>query len=218
MNNTDNENVRDQLTTDSTTDSAASRSFRDRIVTIPNIICAFRLVASISLFGFALTDNPRLFVGLFTILSLSDWVDGRIARWLNQQSDFGARFDSLADSVLYAALFFGIGWLRSDILRAEAVWWVTAFLSYLLTTSAGLWKHGAIPAYHTYGAKATQWLILVGAICLLLDYSVWPFRIAMLGTTLTNLEATAITWQLKERRTDVLTILHLRPWRTDRQR
>ena len=122
------------------------------------------------------------------------WIDGKLARWLNQRSDFGARLDSLADSVLYAALFCGIAWIRWDVLRSETLWWCAAFLSYVMTTSAGLWKYGKVPSYHTYGAKTSQWLILAGAVCLLLDYSIWPFRIAMAGVTLTNVEAMAITW------------------------
>lgn len=196
--------------TETNSDEADSASpFRDRIVTVPNVICAFRLVGAIVLFGLALTENPRLFAGVFTVLSLSDWIDGKLARWLNQRSDFGARFDSFADSVLYAALFFGLAWLRWDVLKSEMPWWTVAFLSYVLTTSAGLWKYGKVPSYHTYGAKTSQWLILAGALCLFLDYSVWPFRIAMVGATLTNLEATAITWHLKEWRADVLTLLHV---------
>ena len=185
--------------------------YQDRIVTIPNIICAVRFAGSIALFGFALANNPGLFAGLFTLLSLSDWIDGKLARWLNQRSDFGARLDSFADSVLYAALFFGLFWLRWNVLKTEAGWWIVAFLSYVLTTSYGLWKFGKVPSYHTYAAKTSQWLILVGAVAMLLNYSSWPFRIAMIGVTLTNLEATAMTWYLKEWRADVLTILHVLP-------
>jgi cardiolipin synthase len=195
---------------DDQSSAAAPRGpYQNRIVTIPNIICAVRLAGSIALFGFALTNNPGLFAVLFTLLSLSDWIDGKLARWLNQRSDFGARFDSFADSVLYAALFFGLFWLRWDVVKTEAVWWILAFLSYLLTTLYGLWKYGKVPSYHTYGAKTSQWLVLTGAVTLLLDYSIWPFRIAMIAVTLTNLEATAITWHLKEWRADVLTILHI---------
>jgi CDP-diacylglycerol--glycerol-3-phosphate 3-phosphatidyltransferase len=195
--------------TESSTESQGSDNpYRDRYVTIPNIICAVRFLGALTLFGLAFTQNARLFAGLFAALSLSDWIDGKLARWLNQRSDFGARFDSLADSVLYAGMFFGLVWLKWDVLRLESVWWLAAFLSYTLTTSAGLWKYGKIPSYHTYGAKSSQWLMLAGAICLLLDYSVWPFRVAMLATTLTNIEATAITWHLKEWRADVLSLRH----------
>ncbi len=187
----------------------ADSPFRDRIWTVPNIICALRLFGAITLVGIAVANKQGLFAGVFTVLSLSDWIDGKLARWLNQRSDFGARLDSFADSTLYGALFFGLIWMRWDVLRDEMPWWVIAFFSYALTTLAGLWKYGKVPSYHTYGAKTTQWLILAGVIALLMDYSVWPFRIAMLGTIVTNLEATAITWYLKDWRADVLSLLHV---------
>jgi cardiolipin synthase len=201
------------MPTSSKTDSVVESPYRDRIITIPNIICAFRLAGAVSLCGFALTDNPRLFAAIFTVLSLSDWIDGKLARWLNQRSDFGARLDSLADSVLYGALLFGCCWLRWEVLRPEAPWWIVALLSYVLTTALGLWKYGKIPSYHTYGAKTSQWLTLAGGVCVLLDYSVWPLRVAMVAVTLTNLEAMIITWHLKEWRADVPTVFHLLPER-----
>ena len=192
-------------------DPDIDQPFRHRIVTIPNIICLIRFFGSIGMLWLAYVNEARSFTMVFTLMSLSDWIDGRLARWLNQRSDFGARLDSFVDSALYTCLFIGMFWLRWDVLRAEAPWWVLACLSYILTTAAGLWKYGKIPSYHTYGAKTTQWLMLAGAVCLLLDFSVWPFRVSMLGTILTNLEATAITWYLKEWRADVLTLLHVLP-------
>ena len=189
----------------------AEGAYRDKFVTIPNIICAIRLVGAVWLFWLALQDKLHLFTGVFIALSLSDWIDGRLARWLKQRSDFGARLDSFADSVLYGALLFGMLLLRWDVLMQEMFWWVVGVLSYVLTTAAGLLKYGRVPSYHTYGAKISNWLVLIGAVCLLLDYSVWPFRLAMIGGTLTNLEATAITWYLPEWRADVLTLVHVLP-------
>ncbi|HQX51714.1 MAG TPA: CDP-alcohol phosphatidyltransferase family protein [Planctomycetaceae bacterium] len=197
----------------STEDAPEGNLYRHSIVTIPNVICAFRLLGALALFGIALTNNPVVFASVFIVLNLSDFIDGRLARWLHQRSDFGARLDSVADAVLYGALFFGLIWLKWDILKPEMPWWLTAFFSYVLTTSAGLWKYGKAPSYHTYGAKASQWFVLVGIVCLFLDYTLLPFRVAMIAVTLTNLEATAITWRLKEWRADVLTILHVLPKR-----
>lgn len=198
-------------TVESLADMNVDIAYRDSIVTIPNIICAIRLVGALALFAVALADRPHLFAGMFVVLNLSDFIDGRLARWLHQRSDFGARLDSFADATLYAALFFGMVWFKWDILAPETPWWLSAFLSYVLTTSAGLWKYGKVPSYHTYGAKLSQWIVLAGIVCLLTGYSVWPFRLAMLSVTLTNLEATAITWVMREWRADVLTILHVLP-------
>ncbi len=190
--------------------------WRHRIVTVPNILCTIRLTGAIGLIFIALAGWSTLFTGMFVALSLSDWIDGRLARWLNQRSDFGARLDSVADATLYAALTFGITWMRWDVIQSELLWAGAALTSYFLTTFAGLFKYGKIPSYHTLGAKTSNWLMLAGAVCLLMDISIWPFRLAMLGVTLTNLEATAITWYLPEWRADVLSIVHARSLRNKR--
>jgi CDP-diacylglycerol--glycerol-3-phosphate 3-phosphatidyltransferase len=187
---------------------ATDPEYRDRILTIPNVICLVRLAGALSLFYFAWAGNAAWFLAMFVILNVSDWIDGRLARWLHQRSDFGARLDSLADAVLYGALFWGVVWLRWDVVQRETPWWAVCLASYALTCLAGWWKFGRPPSYHTYGAKASQWFVLIGAICLMLDYSHWPFRIAMAVVTLTNLEATAITWMLPQWRADVLSLWH----------
>ena len=179
---------------------------RHRILTIPNVICFVRLLGALTLIYFAVANKTLIFVVVFVCLSLSDWIDGRLARWLNQRSDFGARLDSFADSVLYGTLLFGLIWMRWEVLQHEAIWWISGLSSYALTTGAGLWKYGRIPSYHTRAAKITQWLILFGAVSLLLDYSTWPFRIAILAGSLTNLEATVITWILPQWHADVLSV------------
>ena len=184
---------------------------RNKYLTIPNVICAIRLIGSFWLFWVAMQNRLLLFTYVFVALSLSDTVDGRIARWFNLRSDFGARLDSFADSVLYGALFFGLFWFRGEVLVQESPWWIVGLLSYMLTTGAGLWKYGRIPSYHTRGAKISQWFVLAGAVCLLLDYTVWPFRVAMFLVSLTNLEATAITWLLPIWQADVLSIWHVLP-------
>jgi len=186
-------------------------AYKHSYVTVPNVICAVRLIGALGLFWLATLNRLNLFTWVFVVLNLSDWIDGRLARWLRQRSDFGARLDSFADAVLYSALFFGLFWFRGDVLAREMGWWLMGLFSYILTTGAGLWKYGRVPSYHTYGAKVSQWFVLAGAICLLLDYLHWPFRVAMVLVTITNLEATAITWLLPKWRADVLTILHVLP-------
>jgi cardiolipin synthase len=185
--------------------------YKNSIFTVPNVICLARLIGSFVLFSFAVMGWQYWFVGLFLVLSLSDWIDGKLARWLHQRSDLGARLDSAADAVLYAALISGVLVLSWERLQPELIWFAVGIGSYAVTTGAGLWKYGRVPSYHTYGAKATQWIALVAGVCLILDWSVWPMRIAVIAVTLTNIEATAITCVLKEWRADVLTLFHVWP-------
>lgn len=184
--------------------------YKDRFLTIPNLICFARIGGSVGLIGLAAAGYSTAFVVCFVVLSLSDWIDGKLARWLNQRSDFGARLDSASDSVLYLCLLIGCLILKWDVLLNEGVLLGIALSSYALTTGYGLWKYGKVPSYHTYAAKLSQWLVLFGATMMLLDVSIWPLRVALVAGIVTNLEATAMTWCLPEWTADVLSILHVR--------
>ncbi len=188
---------------------------RDRILTIPNLICLFRMVGSGGLFLLAIAGWRYYFVGFFLLLSLSDWIDGKLARWLNQRSDLGARLDSWADAAMYAGLLGGAWFLSRQVLQQEAVWLAIGLGSYALTSGFGFWKFRRVPSYHTYGAKITQWIALVAGVFLVLEWSTWPLRIAAIAVAITNLEATAISMVLKDWRADVLTLFHV--WPHDRK-
>jgi hypothetical protein len=92
--------------------------------------------------------------------------------------------------------------------RTKRIAWIMALASYFVTIAAGLWKYRRIPSYHTYAAKVTQCFVLVGVVFLMLDYTVWLFRIAAIAVTLTNLETLLMTWVLPKWRADVLSLLH----------
>ena len=187
----------------------------DRIVTVPNILCFIRLAGSVVLIPIALQDTPKLFLWLFLVLAMTDWFDGKLAYLLNQRSIIGARLDSWADAALYAALLFGIVVMYSDMLRAELVWFVAPIISYLISTAAGFWKYGRWPSYHTRAAKTCWFLVTVGAVALFADWSLWPLRLALAFTTLTNVEAIAITAITPHWRADVISIYHA--WRDNKK-
>ncbi len=177
--------------------------YRHWIFTLPNVICMLRLVGSFGLMALAWYGYRQSFVWLFVALTLSDWIDGRLARWLHQRSDFGARLDSFADAALYTALVLGVLWLCKDVLQNELGWIVVAVSSYVVTTGAGLIKYGRVPSYHTWAAKKSQAVVLIAGILLVLELLVWPTRVAALAVTLTNLEATLLTLVLPTWQADV---------------
>lgn len=200
--------VPDRPDKDSEAAESTESPYKDRFWTIPNVICIGRIIGSLVLLVMAFRDYPTGFAVMYVILHLSDWIDGKLARWLNQRSDFGARLDSASDAVLYSCLLLGCLVLKWEVLRQEALWLAAPLIAYGVTSGYGLWKYGRIPSYHTYGAKWTQWLVLAGALALLLDWSLWPLRIATVAGTLTNLEATLITYLLPEWHADVLSLRH----------
>ncbi|WP_439660414.1 CDP-alcohol phosphatidyltransferase family protein [Lentzea sp. HUAS TT2] len=70
----------------------------DRLLTIPNLLSVLRL-AGVPLFLYLLlgprADGWALLV--LVLAGLSDWLDGKLARWLNQMSNLGALLDPAAD-------------------------------------------------------------------------------------------------------------------------
>lgn len=187
-------------------------------LTIPNLLCAIRLVGSAILLGLGIAGQDDAFLILFVLLALTDWVDGKLAILLNQRSILGARLDSWADAALYTALLLGGLSLRWEVLLQERWWICPALISYALTTGVGLWKFGRWPSYHTRAAKISWLLITIGAICLLAGWTLWPFRLAMVAVTLTNLEATLITCLLRDWRANVTSLYHARrspSWKPD---
>ncbi|VAW97577.1 CDP-diacylglycerol--glycerol-3-phosphate 3-phosphatidyltransferase [hydrothermal vent metagenome] len=67
-----------------------------RIVFIP----IFLLVFYIPLWG----ANNYILAGIFFIASVTDWLDGYLARRWDQQSDFGAFLDPVADKLMIATV------------------------------------------------------------------------------------------------------------------
>ncbi len=80
-------------------------------MTIPNILTLSRvaLIPVVIVMLFAEDPAMRWWVfALFVVLALTDYLDGYLARVLDQASDLGALMDPIADKVLVAALVVGL--------------------------------------------------------------------------------------------------------------
>ncbi len=99
----------------------------DRILTIPNGISVARL-AGVPVFLW-LVLGPRtataddVAVGLLIAAGLSDWLDGKIARALNQTSRLGQLLDPAADRLYIAATIVALA------VRMIIPWWLVAVLA-----------------------------------------------------------------------------------------
>jgi CDP-diacylglycerol--glycerol-3-phosphate 3-phosphatidyltransferase len=173
--------------------------------TIPNALCVSRLVGSFLLIPIAIVGLRYWFVGVYLLLVFTDLIDGQLARWLKQQSDLGARLDSIADVVLNGCLLLGVSILCWESFQNELLLIGAAVTSYFISAVTCLWKFGRFPAYHTIIAKTTQWLTAIAAVSLTLGWSVWPLRVTAISSVLANVEGTAITLLIDRWRADVLT-------------
>ena len=136
---------------------------------LPNQLTVSRLVLTVIFvavtavpWGYAFTVG----LALFSIASITDWLDGKIARERNLVTAFGQLMDPLADKVLMAAAFITLmekdlmpGWLVIAILARE-------FLVTGLRLVAG--ARGAVLAADKLGKQKTIWQIVTA--CYLLVY------------------------------------------------
>ena len=99
----------------------------DRVWTIPNAISAARL-AGVPVFLW-LVLGPRTptadywAVALLILAGVSDWLDGKLARALNQGSRLGEVLDPIADRLYIAATIIALA------VREIIPWWLVAILA-----------------------------------------------------------------------------------------
>lgn len=75
---------------------------------LPNLITFSRLLGIPFILWFLQGDNPRLqswALGVFLVMALTDWLDGYLARKLDQVTDLGKFLDPLVDKLLVFAPF-----------------------------------------------------------------------------------------------------------------
>jgi len=109
----------------------------DRVLTIPNAISAARL-AGVPVFlwlvlGLRTAVADDWAVGVLIAAGLSDWLDGKIARALNQGSRLGQVLDPAADRLYIAATIVALA------VRGIIPWWLVGVLALReLTVGAAL--------------------------------------------------------------------------------
>jgi cardiolipin synthase (CMP-forming) len=144
----------------------------DRVLTIPNAISVARL-AGVPIFLW-LVLGPRTAtadywaVGLLIVAGASDWLDGKIARALNQTSRLGQVLDPAADRLYIAATIVALA------VREIIPWWLVAVLA-----ARELVVGGALGVLKRRAGLGTLQVSLVGkaaTLCLL-----YAFPLLFLG-------------------------------------
>lgn len=88
-----------------TAETNQTNEYKDRIITIPNILSLIRILMIPLIVKLYYYDNEYIWAGLVLILSgLTDIVDGHIARKYHMISDVGKVLDPIADKLTQAAI------------------------------------------------------------------------------------------------------------------
>ena len=99
----------------------------DRIVTWPNALSAARL-AGVPVFLWLVivpqtAEADLIAAGILGLAAISDWLDGKLARMLNQQSRLGQILDPAADRLYIAATIIALA------VRGIIPWWLFAAIA-----------------------------------------------------------------------------------------
>ena len=171
----------------------------DRILTIPNGISVARL-AGVPVFLW-LVLGPRtatadyIAVGVLIAAGLSDWLDGKIARALNQVTRLGALLDPAADRLYIAATVVALA------VRAIIPWWLVALLALreviVGAVLAGLRRRTGIAGLQVSftGKAATLCLLYAFPLLFLGDHPGWGGTIARVIGWAFAIWGTALYWQ-----------------------
>lgn len=139
----------------------------DRIVTVPNLLSMARL-AGVPLFLWLLLGPRADGTAVLVLMAsgITDWLDGKAARWLNQYSRLGELLDPAVDRLYILAT------LAAFLVRDIVPWWVVAALvgrDLVLTVCvAVLRRRGYRPFPVTYLGKAATFNLLYAFPLLLL--------------------------------------------------
>lgn len=155
---------------------------RDRVLTVPNVLSAARLVL-IGVFGYLLlvSHSYGWAVAVLMLSGASDWADGKIARVLNQSSRLGELLDPAVDRLYMIVIPITFA------LAGIVPWWIIVVLlardGILATTLPVLRSRGLSALPVTYIGKAATFALMSAFPLILLGQwdALWSTVIGALG-------------------------------------
>jgi cardiolipin synthase (CMP-forming) len=142
----------------------------DRVVTIPNALSVARLVGVPVFLWLVLGPHADAWaVALLIASAATDWLDGKLARALNQQSRLGEALDPAADRLYIAATLVALA------VRGIIPWWLFALLVVRELVVAG--ALGLLKRRMGFGTLQVSFAGKTATLCLL-----YAFPLLLLGT------------------------------------
>ena len=145
-----------------------ARAAEDRILTVPNVLSGLRLLGVPVFLWLVLVERADVAAFLLLVVAgATDWLDGYLARRLNQRTRLGVLLDPLVDRLYIAATIIGLA------TRQFVPWWLVVVLVarevMLLGLLPRLRRNGQIALPVTYLGKTATFALMWGFPLLLLS-------------------------------------------------
>lgn len=126
-----------------TTERNAEPVYSDRVFTVPNVLSVLRLIGVPVFLWLLLVEKADGWAFALLVASgITDWLDGKLARLLDQSSRLGALLDPLVDRLYLLATLGGF------LIRGILPWWVVLILiarDGILTLTLGIYRRRGLP-------------------------------------------------------------------------
>ncbi len=176
---------------------------------LPNILSLSRIALAPFALVAAFYGSEKLFFIFFTLMLVSDVLDGYLARKLHQCSKIGSKLDSIGDYITYLSVPFATWWLWPEIIEEEALYIAVIIALFLIPGIVARIKFGQMVAYHTWITKIAAVVVSVGLILLLFSKDNTLFHIAVYVMMIEATENLLITAVLKKPKTNVRSLWHV---------
>lgn len=137
-----------------------------RVLTVPNVLSALRLVGVPIFLWAILTEHDALALVVLAASGITDWLDGKIARRYGLVSRLGELLDPVADRLYIASTLLGLAW------RDIVPWWLVGLLLARELFMAGVVlvarRHGWVGLPVHFAGKAATFNLLYAFPLLLL--------------------------------------------------
>ncbi|WP_159848777.1 CDP-alcohol phosphatidyltransferase family protein [Nocardia sp. CY41] len=168
------------MTTDSGTaqpeespaDGARRGVFADRVLTVPNVLSVLRLLGVPLFLWLLLIERADGWAFALLVASgVTDFLDGKLARLLDQSSRLGALLDPFVDRLYLVTT------LAAFVIRGLMPWWVAALLvgrDLVLTATLSVYKRRELPPPEViYLGKAATFALMSALPWLLAGQMDW---------------------------------------------
>ncbi|WFB35804.1 CDP-alcohol phosphatidyltransferase family protein [Kiritimatiellota bacterium B12222] len=173
------------------------------IYTLPNFVSLIRILLAPVLLWAGVKGHSSVFLWGFAGSLLTDFLDGFLARLLNQQSKLGSQLDTVGDVLTGFVVIIG-GWLLwPELVKAQAWWFLILMIMLATSGMVTLIKYRHLPSYHTWTAKLSTAVLGLGVWLLFSGLSPWLFRAGIIVLVISALEEIAITFILPAWRPNV---------------